>query len=286
MTKKTYDNRLVLVGACAIDWITVTSWDVMDLSVHGENMLDALGKGDNGQIMQYEGTWAGEKSGFYGVGQQKQKGEYYANAYLKVSGFNAKDWYFLMGEDGFNTSRVDPQITIEIEQPFDMSRVCANLRDKGVKCGVYSDRYSDGTLYIGSKGSERFGRVYMKDTRQGMCLRCEMQLGKQYSNQFALYGSQMPQSQAVGVALRWLWRKLPKSDVEIFDFGVDRCRYIANMSANGAEFGGIVKEQEHDTLKWLETLVYKAIENVHAKGDETDNKRLKAIIEAYGEIVN
>lgn len=160
-----------VVGIPLCDYVTVTSW------AHDYDKLigEALGytKALRGiewfdtKIMQYEGVTHNTGHGSVFVGRGMQKDRYHHM--VRVSGSMAD----LLIEDILNASedrkvtRVDYQITWPLPDWFSQWRFFNRMKKKGHTVGWRESRdRSTGTelstVYIGSRTSSRFSRIYVK----------------------------------------------------------------------------------------------------------------------------
>lgn len=161
------------VPAC--DWLTLTTFCSDTLRLMKRVLVRVMGEGAEsweGKRMQYVGQ---QGDGWF-LGQGDQGGN--AHHMLQVSGASAdkflKEWATPEGAFArVNCSRIDLQITTEPEDALCIPILGEALRasegsDWSRRGGKPSVSYisNDGgldTLYVGSRKSERFYRIYMKD---------------------------------------------------------------------------------------------------------------------------
>lgn len=167
-----------------IDWITVTSWNEEDFS-HWKRWQNRRGeKITEGKIKMYSGFWSG--ASFVGQGFQGNKKHFM----IKVSGDDSKSVFHEIWSPGVKATRLDVQITKELPENYSARKFVDSLRsgDWGnYKRDLQLIENSDGldTVYIGSRKSERFARVYVKNTLEGNFLRFEIENKKDLADYIA-----------------------------------------------------------------------------------------------------
>lgn len=123
-----------------------------------------------GHWLQYQGFWS--DIGFYGVGNQNGKRHYV----MFVSGYAASDFAALMVDENFYCTRIDLQKTIENNGEYDARTEFDNLRaqfDGKRSLSIIQSDTGD-TLYIGTRTSDLYTRIYEKAERQYLRLEFEI----------------------------------------------------------------------------------------------------------------
>lgn len=159
-----------IVRGAGVDFLTVTTTDeaakrnLLDIFNRGAAQAERLG--DRRKKMGFQG-FQGFQSGpwFYG-----RRDELWL---LRIKGGIAHDVFHDLPWPALNCSRIDVQITLELPKyEQDLARTAAEARalyarEKNIKLTPVQDLrglYGSGqTLYIGSRESPRFGRIYDKD---------------------------------------------------------------------------------------------------------------------------
>jgi hypothetical protein len=159
-----------LIDTLCLDYLTLTSYDTQLLEAHARYIISRIP--EHMPIaknrMQYAGLTC--DGVFYGVGRQ-HKG---LHAILQVPGY--RSWNAALAAqlepEGVRCSRFDLQITIDaalvpsIERLFDMlnSADSTEWKHTGPRPKLQHIRNSDGydTLYVGTRTSELFRRIYVK----------------------------------------------------------------------------------------------------------------------------
>jgi hypothetical protein len=159
-----------LLDTLCLDYITLTSYDTQLLEAHARYIISRIPYHQpvSKNRMQYAGVHC--DGVFYGVGKQHNG----LHAILQVPGYRA--WHAALAAqlepDGVRCSRFDLQITIDaaliqpIERLFNLlnSADTSEWNQTGPRPKLQHIRNSDGydTLYIGTRTSELFRRIYVK----------------------------------------------------------------------------------------------------------------------------
>jgi len=183
-----WSSELVNVGAVAVDYLTLTTYSAEAFSravelIHKHTPREEM---RGARLMQYTGYKGGNY--FYGSGIQVDQEHYL----LRLSG--SASHYFLeaaLASPGlrglmgfFNCTRIDVQYTHpEQFSGIDLPGVCEYLRlvewpkHRGKRPAVEMFNSDDGlhTLYIGSRSSPRFQRLYVKEVDGLRLLRYEVE---------------------------------------------------------------------------------------------------------------
>lgn len=160
------------ISSCGVDWLTVTTtredvgalwWEMLTKDARQKGGLD-------GQITEWGNQW------YVGAKAQGWKWGYsQSNAgYITVlSGEMANSMYHRFMVHHSRATRVDSQVTVRLKQaePDFIERAynyleSGNLK-RAAKCAKIVNNQGGETLYIGSRQSENFGRLYDKGVEQG-----------------------------------------------------------------------------------------------------------------------
>lgn len=151
-----------------LDYIRLGSWDFASYPHTLSRIMEAWpGAWESGKWLQYKG-W--KKPQFF-IGHGDQNGE--RHHVLSASGGLAHRMQNgLVGSDGWYGTRIDVQITIPRPTNISLPKVQLKLGKRGTT--LISSEEND-TLYLGSRTSELFTRLYEKPLDQ-MYLRLEFEL--------------------------------------------------------------------------------------------------------------
>ena len=163
------DSQPVL-DATLIDYIRIATFDTVAYARLCAGLEKKYHEWKPKRWQQYKGR---ESTGnvFHGIGQQKRRAHYI----IAVSGFQAQDffrWYQSQLETitvAFYCTRIDIQRTQV--RPAKEYRLASYKRLAGKKSLIQSD--TGMTLYIGSRTSDSYWRIYDKTAQ---ALRCEVEL--------------------------------------------------------------------------------------------------------------
>ena len=189
-----------LIGSPSLDWITIGSYEyafreLVELSVLPLIASDEY-QSEPGKSLQYEGFYQVDAFGrapiFLGTGTQRGK----VHHLFRVSGMLADAAFqqLLKLDVNYNTSRLDVQLTLPPDgelstalwQDFNQ-RQYEYEQGRGPyarKVTLVTDNGNGNTLYIGSRKSTRFIRVYQKDLEDSSLVRLEVELKDTSSKKF------------------------------------------------------------------------------------------------------
>lgn len=200
-TENKHKTATLILGEARIDWLTLTSYDD-GFYLGCQSMLNRiLGRGWKDEktettIQQYSGYERSVPSrgwAFLGSGVQKDK----SHAMLRVSGDLSHHIFmedYVAQQVLTETSRVtrlDIQITVPESRGWSQWDLNLRLRDAGKRPDYKTsfDRPSMrelATVYLGSRHSMRFKRIYLKVTTSlDICVRFEVELKKARAHQTA-----------------------------------------------------------------------------------------------------
>lgn len=177
--------RMVILNKTSVDWITLTTYEA---SVYAAWIRDICSicrmvSAKSQKRMQYTGQ--GGEGFFYGIGRQADKTHYM----VQLSGAEADEFVSrvlpFFDLELISCSRLDVQYTIERgdygEKLSDVGRTLRGLIKSGsgrrgqapeVVCFDGDSDFTD-TLYVGTRRSDRFLRVYDKWVDDRPCIRME-----------------------------------------------------------------------------------------------------------------
>jgi len=261
-----------MTQAVKIDWISVTIRDVpIDVKQQVESM-GRLGAGMLYEITGHIGPWVEEERGAYGY-TNTAKAESGASVLYSVPigsngvhirypgtslglGLSELEFHCKLGHA---FTRIDIATDIVLDQPFDIGGWYSMLQSKKVETRAKKNSLmlsSTGkTLYVGSRTSEKFLRIYDKGGEQGeekgLWLRAELEVKGRSAGRLA---------------------------EEIFRRGIDIIPKIINGFCSfdsalwhdwiGSDVERIPSERKDtDTKKWLLDIPAKALARLIANGD-------------------
>lgn len=181
-------NEVVLVGAPACDWLTLTTFSQVEY-MHMQSYTVGVDTSKGFPVktrkrMQYEGHQG--DGWFLGRGRQEGRDHYM----LQASGARAQDalYYALQmheNREDVKCTRIDLQETSTVGHASDLPIVGAVLRESPAsdwsgrgprpKVTWYSSEDERDTLYIGARTSPRFWRFYNKPVDGELYLRAELE---------------------------------------------------------------------------------------------------------------
>lgn len=218
----------IIINQPALDYVTVSSFDTEFLVKINQQIIPWIidkfslrHKTVPGQVLQYKGVHYADqlRKHVMFVGQAEQKGE--PHFLFRVSGFMADAAYrkLLSEEISCNLTRVDAQITCPCNQPIEPKLWTEfNLRQHqeeshrgyGRKVAIVSDNEKGHTLYIGSRQSSKFIRVYQKTDKEQQThyVRLEVELKARGAKTFHENARRLGLDLAIYKILRWAQRGL------------------------------------------------------------------------------
>lgn len=253
------------------DWVTLTTFD------HSQQIMGALGSlylaedSKRVKIGGYEGAlWEGL---FYGTSQQRGKFHFM----MRGSGEDAETIFWRTSEIDANCTRLDLQITIDIPAGYESRKLYDALANKdtswparvrGVSIIQSGDKLD--TIYIGSRTSERFFRIYVKPDVSGnpAYLRFEVEFKKSMAR--AIRHALIEKTHNHNSILKSELNRLPRLD----NVALLALSEILGMA--GANIKPATVYGQNNTIDWLETQVEGSVLRMlhsHQHGD-----RMKMIL--------
>lgn len=163
----------MLTDTPLIDWITLTTFDRTTFVKWEVKHLAIETPGIDYKIRGYQGISKG--SFFLGVGEQKK----HNHAMLRVSGSDShKAFYEFYNDLSVKCTRIDLQITIDLPDNYSARKLTDDLREvvKNKNIAIVENTNNLDTIYIGSRTSDRFCRIYVKEIDKSFYLRYEVEL--------------------------------------------------------------------------------------------------------------
>ena len=154
-----------------LDYIRLATWDVAEAAFFMADMRHLARKFRDGHWLQYKGFY-GDKNLFYGHGNQAGKPHFI----FRMSGWDASQLHERgLKYESLYCTRLDIQKTIEMPDgynPFHIYDVERTMNRKTASL-IHSDTGS--TIYIGTRTSDRFCRLYEKQIDGQEFLRLEFE---------------------------------------------------------------------------------------------------------------
>lgn len=259
----------MLLNMARCDYLTLTTYH------NGEGLLSSISElypkqyGKDVKIKGYKGTqWDGL---FYGVGKQRNK----AHFMLRASGEGAETILFRTRDLSVKCTRIDLQITVWLPQNYQSRKLYDILESPDVewpgrRLTPHIIQSGDGldTIYVGSRTSERFTRIYTKPDMSGEAayLRFEVEFKGNLAHE----------------ARRAITEQYGTTK-SILRFELERLPYMASRALRA--FSSVLGDSTHKikpefvlgqnkTLDWLEKQVEPAVMrmmNSHEHGDRMRN---------------
>lgn len=245
----------IIINECAIDYLTVTSRQARNVlqDIAREVMSVAGGTSmGSSKRMQFEGVQ--DESHFFGVTK-----EMIPLAMFQVSGFRAHAVYYRFCDEDrelFNCSRIDVQVTVELTNEVlnlftELNNNRFQFKDatgKALKWAILQNDTHHDTLYIGSRKSDVYRRIYIKEFNGKKYLRVEVEYkGKRA---LAIFRSKITKNLLRTSLLKGMYFLVNSDMVNLFD-------QIKAMTENMVE--GIIDtlpEKPVINLQWLEEIVF------------------------------
>lgn len=267
------------LNQCMIDWVTLTQWaDEGEWLYELADDIRGCGEVESARVMQYAGWSFG--SVFFGTAEQSGR----MHNMLRVSGAAAHDLIGGLGNvpGSVKCTRVDVQVTVPLDRGYDSGRFYVFATEgkdwKGRKRKVSRIQNEDGldTVYIGSRQSEVFARLYVKEVGRPVvrALRFEVELkgGKSDVYKRALLSGK---ADMVGLLL-WEWEKMPA-------LAIAQAPSVGAVLNGGEPYrlrGVKTIREPSATYKWFDRSVVPALRrllNDHDYGDVV-RRKLEALL--------
>ena len=183
----------MICNAAAIDWITVTTYDVdvsIDMTTYLQEELEmserldgptAVKYRNNVKVLQYKGSQLsvnGRGSIFLGTGKQRDRVHWMLRASGECSGGVFIALREHIAHDMARVSRIDLQVTVPEPAEWNQVDLFNRMQDAGKNTGFVQSEGETGklsTVYIGSRNSDRYTRIYQKEADGERYLRYEVE---------------------------------------------------------------------------------------------------------------
>jgi hypothetical protein len=235
----------MIVNEVAMDYLTVTTFTNKEYE-RAFNAIDDNCDRDweRSGVMQYKGNASGGL--FHGQGEQQGRTHYM----VRASGEQADKYGYAMLQSGARVTRLDIQITLEMPNWWDVRAVTDSLRG-----GVWPNRIrkitsidgnGEDTVYIGSRTSDKFIRVYVKGSEW---LRFEIELKGDAARVAAKHIKTGGRPSMAGILLSEL-SKLPMCQmVDYFMKGVGKSQGSVEIKVRQ------VQPEKIKKMRWLASLL-------------------------------
>lgn len=266
----------MIEGKPACDWLTITTF------VHAEStrLFNAIAgacneRGKDSRVMQYEGRkWDG---GFWGKGIQDGRSHYM----MRASGDTANAVINRLSDCPGRCTRMDIQYTMRLPAGYSARALSDKLREaqwEGHKRAITLIEGVGGldTVYVGSRVSGRYTRIYVKEGDDGRYLRFEVEFKGDYA-QHAYDRSCVLGPLAMGDIIKAELEAMPNIDeVAIQEFRREMRAYLVNPIGKGARI-----PDPNKTLAWLIRQVSPAVYRLLRDHDQGD--RVGEIVQEWYE---
>lgn len=235
------NNQPIILNVPMCDYLRVTTWDWETYVSIATEVVHAMhgDLGRPGRVMQYEGN--SYAHGFHGQGEQNGRPHYLA----QLSGMFADELYQPVTSHKPVVTRVDYQITIEKPTWYDARKFCDKLRaepwpNRRRKITLI-DGGGDDTVYIGSRTSDRFIRIYVKHERY---LRYEVE----YKGERARRAVYLANGTGKAALLSGELAKMPQTDTVL--------KFVAALDAAGVDVKVTIADPDIERkVAWLRSLI-------------------------------
>lgn len=264
----------MLLNQARCDYLTLTTYH------NGEQMLASISDlyptkfGRELKAGGYTGTqWDGL---FYGVGKQRSR----AHFIMRASGEESQTILFRTRDLELNCTRIDLQITVWVPQKYSARKLYDILVSDDIewpgrrlKPTIIESGDNLDTVYIGSRTSDRFCRVYVKPDSKGnpAYLRFEMELKGNIAVE-----ARRAICEGYGTS-----KTILRSELDRLPFGSSRAlgAFSAALGVKGHKIKPEAVLGRNRTLDWLETQVEPAVLrmlNSHEHGE-----RMRSILSRW-----
>lgn len=177
------------VGRPMVDYLRLSTWDYQVyrhfVGIFHDKVKSSGIQSHDAKWLNYEGEEIAAFGGtlFVGVGQQKGKEAYLIQASSEAAHHMLTPYGYCL-DMGWQVActRIDPQITVEQPPSWEQFDFLCHVRDETRFLGEWKESPSETggllcTVYIGSRTSDNYARLYQKATRsKGVYLRFEMEI--------------------------------------------------------------------------------------------------------------
>lgn len=232
----------MILNSAKVDWITATTNDFRKYQMTVWEILPGDRSGERSSFQQYKGDSYGGV--FHGQAEVKGRTSYL----IRVSGAEADEHWEVICRNGLKVTRFDLQVTI-LKPEWYHARELKDAIEFGVWPGQsrlveLRERQGNDTVYVGSRTSDRFIRIYVKEDD---FLRFEIE----FKQERAVIASKMMLEQGRMVARAVLVseiNKMPDNPVS------DEFKRVLGDSVAEVKVPYLAKDK-HKTLKWIATIL-------------------------------
>lgn len=167
---------MFITNEISVDYLTHSSWNPTAGNAAAKILDGAGGVPFPSKWLQYDGMDYG--SCFIGSGEQ----EGVEHHIIRASGWKSHTLYKSLLQSPGKPTRLDIQFTVE-QKSWKAHALRSALRAAGVRARIYENANGvDHTVYIGSRSSDRFYRIYPKyDDNENLYVRLEVELKGYYA---------------------------------------------------------------------------------------------------------
>lgn len=263
----------MLVNEPRCDWIRVTTFDKGQYEKMAQVVKDLAfdEEPEEGKFLQYRGDWYSHA--FHGQGEQNNYQHWLVNVSGELSQ-TALEWIIKVTDVTLiKCTRIDLQVTVPLPESWDIRHHVDALREsmwpsRRRKVEFYENEGPGGTIYIGSRQSDKFARIYVKFTGSDewpLCLRFEMELKGAVAD--VVFKTMHVDAASAGMLLRGEFDRFPIVESE---------SWLSMEKALPSDGMPVLMPRnlpdDHKTIRWLVHKVTPAIKrmlNSHEHGYRT-----------------
>lgn len=267
---------MIEINRPMIDWLTLTTFNSRLASEIADKAAAAnvVGKWAPEKRMQYEGV---VRAGAF-IGSAIQTGR--EHFMFQASGSAAHNWTYLWDiRAGARCTRVDLQITIDCPEQYgarDYYDKLVRANETGRTRSLSIVQSGDGldTVYIGSRTSEQFARLYIKPSGDSRLLRYEIE----YKGEKAKYAYArcLADHTLIGAYLRHELDKLPE------DVTIQMLRLACGDQSEAVP--AQKRESGNKTIRWMRKAVTPAV--VRMLNDHDEHYGMKQIVHEWAALLD
>lgn len=238
-----------------IDYLRLATWDDSQALLITGELRRSIPKWRIGFWLQYKG-WFGDNS-FYGVGEQNHKRHYV----FRTAGSSSSVLFNLADKhDAVYCTRLDVQVTIKLPSQYNPFTVFETQKEITPGKVTIIDSPTGSTIYLGSRTSDKFLRLYEKQYDDGQYLRLEFEFKGKLAR--AVYETMRSTKAGPTAVFQNYLPKFGLADyvMKWFDTGTDAEPLRIKIEHN---------EDTHKKMAWLASLTNTVIKmgNDHDTGD-------------------
>lgn len=205
----------MLINEARCDYVRLTTFDrtqyeklarVIDNISHPEEPEER-------KFLQYAGC--SYSHAFHGQGEQAGYSHWLVQVSGELAEFGLMSLTELADVNAVKCTRIDLQVTVPLPADWDLRTHVDKLREgtwpwRRRKVEFYENEGPGGTIYVGSRQSSKFARIYIKfsDSDQWpLCLRYEVELKAEIAD--VIFKTLAVEAVTTGQLLRGEWERLP-----------------------------------------------------------------------------